>query len=139
MVQIRNECSFLKPEGIAKVEELRKCKYVYETCLRGKSGVWCNFPAAIFYSEEAHPQGSNYMALYEDDGYFYVADGLPSVKEDFTGLLVGDEVIYSRYRHDYRMMGEAFIDGGRDYTRYEGGKPVTLRVVKDKLEVVDGA
>jgi len=143
MVQILNECSFLKPEGIAKVEELHNCKYVFESCLRGKSGTWCNFPAAIFYSETPHPDGSNYMALYQDDGHFYVADGISAVSEDFSGLLVDDKIIYSRYRHDYRMVlekgneNDAFIDGGRDYVRYDGGELVTLRVVKDKLEVID--
>lgn len=139
MPKILNECSFLTPEGIAKVEELRNCKYVFESCLRSTGGTWCNFPAAIFYNETPHPQGSNYMALYEDAGSFYVADGI-SATEPFTGLQVGDQIIYSRYRHDYRMIGDVdediFIDGGRDYVRCGGGRTVKLQVVKDKLEVI---
>ena len=54
------------------------------------------------------------------------------------------DVIYSRYRHDYRHSpdGSVWIDGGRDYTR--SGVPtgewdafVTLRIVEDKLIIVE--
>ncbi len=139
MARILNECSFLSPEGIAKVEQMKNCKYVCESPLIGANRVWSTFPAAIFYTEEAHPQGSHYMGLYFDGDHFYVTDGGPSVTDDWSGLQVGEEVIYSRYRHDYRTLGEAFIDGGKDYTRWGGGTPVTLRVVKDQLVVVDDA
>ena len=57
------------------------------------------------------------------------------------GIQVGDDVYYSRYRHDYRSCGPVDIDGGRDYTKLVGdihaAKKVKLIVNKDKLEVVE--
>ena len=144
-MKIHNECTFIKPDGIAKIENMYNAKYVFESCLKTKDGGWSNFPAAIFYTEEKHPQGSNYFALYEDRGTrltkgprFMITDGISATKE-FIGLRIGDDIIYSRYRHDYRELGEAMIDGGRDYVRYnpEVGKLVKLQVTKDKLEVVN--
>lgn len=141
-MKIHNECSFLKPKEIKSIEKLKNAKYVFESCLKSKDGSWLNFPVAIFYTEEAHPQGSNYFALYQDIGvigtHLMIANGISATTEEFAGLQVGENVIYSRYRHDYRSLGSGFIDGGRDYTRYnpEVGKLVALKVNKDKLEVV---
>ena len=142
---IHNECSFLKPEGIKIIEEKYNAKYVFESCLKLRDGGWCNFPAAIFYTEEAHPQGSNYFAIYEKqltitrDPEFLITNGI-SATEPFDALQIGDDVIYSRYRHDYREYKGAMVDGGRDYFKRSAnyGTPVKLRVNKDKLEIDNG-
>jgi hypothetical protein len=54
-------------------------------------------------------------------------------------LKVGDDVLYSRYRHDFRSSGDAFVDGGRDYFRFSGPQEniVNFKVSKDKLEIVN--
>lgn len=147
-MKIHNECTFINPEGIAKVEEMYNATYVFESCLKTRDGGWSNFPVAIFYTEKAHPQGSNYFGLYrqqvsiDDKPHILIVDAI-SATEMFVGLQVGEDIIYSRYRHDYRQLDEsedgAFIDGGRDYVRTnpEIGKLVHLKVVKDKLELVD--
>lgn len=147
MIKIHNECSFIKPEGIAKVEEMYKATFIMESCIKGDNG-WCNFPAAIFYTEEAHPEGSNYFALYKDqktrrtlEPKIMITNGI-SATEPFGAIQIGEDVYYSRYRHDYRETGRGVaIDGGRDYVRLVGnihaGKQVKLKVNKDKLEVVD--
>jgi hypothetical protein len=139
-MKIHNECTFLKPDGIAKVENMYKAKFVMESCLKDKHGGWANFPAAIFYTEEAHPQGSNYFALYNNGEQFMITNGITAT-EPFEGIQIGDDVYYSRYRHDYRECGPVAIDGGRDYTKLSGdinaAKKVTLKVNKDKLEVVE--
>lgn len=144
-MKIHNECTFLKPDGIAKVENMYKAKFVMESCLKDKHGGWCNWPAAIFYTEEAHPQGSNYFALYQErmsfdknQPRFLITNGI-SATEPFDALQIGDDIIYSRYRHDYREMHGAMVDGGRDYFKRSAdrGTPVRLRVNKDKLEVVE--
>ena len=141
-MKIHNECSFLKYDGIKKVEKLYNAKYVFETCLKTKDGGWCNMPVAIFYTETPHPQGSNYFGLYRTDtGEFMITNGI-SATEPFEAIKVDDNIYYSRYRHDYRSYGNFFVDGGRDYIRY-GGHPfdiiskVTLSVNKDKLEIVN--
>ena len=140
-MKILNECSFLDSKAISLVEEKFNVKYVLESCLKDISGSWVNFPIAIFYSEEPHPQGSNYMGAYNRDGYMYVTDALSGVEDVmYTGIECNGEVTYSRYRHDYRGTGcGTFIDGGRDYLRYGGDGPIKLvsfKVVKDKLEIL---
>lgn len=141
-MKIHNECSFLKYEGIRKVEEKYNAKYVFESCLKTRDGGWCNMPVAIFYTETPHPQGSNYFGLYRTDtGEMMITNGI-SATEPFEAIRVGDNIYYSRYRHDYRSYGNFFVDGGRDYIRY-GGEPfgivsqVSLHVNKDKLEIVN--
>jgi len=142
MTNILNECSFLKPEGIAKVEEMKNAKYVFESCIKNRDGGWCNFPTAIFYCEDAHPEGSNYFGLYLTYyGDIMVTNAISAI-EPFNALQVNDDVIYSRYRHDYRTHKGAFVDGGRDYFRWGDNdfliaKPVKLCVNKDKLEIVN--
>lgn len=143
-MKIRNECSFLKPEGIEKVEKKYNAKYVLETCVKGTDGNWFNWPAAIFYTEEAHPAGSNYFALYRNScGESMIANGLSAVDGIvFAGIEVEGVVTYSRYRHDNRACHNGvFVDGGRDYFKYGGDNfndynVVRFKVVKDKLEII---
>lgn len=140
-MKILNECSIFTDDTIKLIEEKFNVKYVFESCLKNTEGNWVNFPIAIFYSEEPHPQGSNYMGAYNRDGYMYVTDALSGVEDvTYTGIECNGEVTYSRFRHDYRGTGcETFIDGGRDYLRYCGRGPIKLvsfKVVKDKLEIL---
>lgn len=138
-MKIHNDSTFLKPDAIAKIENMYNARYVFESCLKTRDGGWCNYPVAIFYTERAHPQGSNYMGLYRNDfGEFMVTDGI-SATEPFDALQIGEDIIYSRYRHDYRHYKGAMVDGGRDYFKRSAdrGKPVKLKVIKDKLEITD--
>jgi hypothetical protein len=66
-----------------------------------------------------------------------ICNGVSST-EPFNALQIGDDIIYSRYRHDYREYNGAMVDGGRDYFRWGGdtGVPVKLQVVKDELVIV---
>lgn len=138
-MKIHNECTFLKPDGIAKVENMYNAKYVFETCIKTKNGDWSNRPVAIFYTAVPHPEGSNYFGLYRTDfGDIMITDGISAI-EPFDALQVGDDIIYSRYRHDYRVFNGAMVDGGRDYFKHNmNGTPVKLRVNKDKLVIDDG-
>lgn len=142
-MNILNECSFLKEHMIKKIEEAYKCKYVLESCIRDRSNQWANVPCAIFYNEEAHPSGSNYMAMFlnSDGKHLSVTDGI-SATEPFNGLMTEDgTVIYSHYRHDFRQHGDVFVDGGRDYFKSGGSgiekaKIVKLKVIKDEVTIV---
>ena len=90
-MKIHNECTFLKPDGIAKIENSYNAKYVFESCLKTRDGGWSNYPVAIFYTEKAHPRGSNYMGLYRNDfGNIMVCDGISST-EPFNALQLGEE------------------------------------------------
>jgi hypothetical protein len=142
-MKIHNESTWLKPDGIAKVEQMYNAKYVFESCLKTRFGGWSEFPVAIFYTEQAHPEGSNYFGLFKNSfGQLTITNGI-SATEEFNALQIGEDIIYSRYRHDFSMLKEneegGFIDGGRDYVKYnpEIGKLIKLKVVGDHLEVVD--
>ena len=136
-MNIRNECTFLKPEGIAKIEDAYNAKYVFESCIKTIDGGWGDFPAAIFYTETPHPRGSNYFGVYVDhNGEFMITNGI-SATEPFDALQIDEDIIYSRYRHDFREHNGYMVDGGRDYFRRSAdGTPVKLQVVGDHLEVV---
>jgi hypothetical protein len=60
-IRIRTECSFLSPAQVRRVEVRYKAKYVFESQLKLRSDKWSDFPAAVFYSEEPHPKGSNWL------------------------------------------------------------------------------
>ena len=126
---------FKNDENIAGIEEHYNAKYVIDTCLKTVTGEWANFPAAIFYTEKAHPQGSNYMAMYlsENDGWM-VTNGFNAVQEVFHGILFEDgELVHSRFRHDYIVHREAMVDGGRDYYRInkspKGSRHINFKIV----------
>lgn len=152
VMNIRNESSFLTKESIKAIESKYKARYVCESCLRGLDDQWVNFPAAIFYTDNPHPEGSNYFGIFlhqglEDSNHVMITDGISATGQDMVGVIADNgDVIYSRYRHDYRESndGSVFIDGGRDYTRVgfkeesekTNGRMVTLRIVKDKLKVI---
>jgi hypothetical protein len=137
MTKIHYKNSMLTEEQLKKVQEHYNAKFIFESCLKSISSGWCNFPAAIFYTEKAHPEGSNYLAFYYNvDGYPMVANGI-SATEPFDGLDTGDGIIYSRYRHDFVTHNDCMIDGGRDYTKHSlNGKIVKLGVDKDQLVVI---
>ena len=148
-MKINTESSFLKEDNIKTIEREYNAKYVLETDLLGKdqySGAtfWGNKPAAIFYTEKAHPKGSNYFALYFRGDTLMITDGLPSIKDVvFNGLEAEGEVVYSRYRHDFREgKNGAYVDGGRDYFKYGGDRfsdynVVKFKVVGDHLEFLE--
>lgn len=143
-MRVNTKSSFLKDESIEKIERHYKAKYVLESCLKAKDGGWANFPAAIFYTQEAHPEGSNYFAIYMDkSGSPMITDALPSIQGViFEGIEAEGEVVYSRFRHDYREgKNGAFVDGGRDYFRYGGDRfddynRVKFQVVGDHLAFI---
>ena len=65
------------------------------------------------------------------------------IEEAEFGMLEGpDGWEYSQHRHDYRMVGECAIDGGRAYIRRVGdlSAPVKYFIIKDgKFEEKENA
>lgn len=113
-----------------KVEEAYSAKYVGEVCLPAFGGQgWANFPVMLFYTEKAHPEGSNWFGLYYNPykDSLMVTNGKGAVfdKDEnyviYTGLVneAKREIYYSAFRHDYQSFeNEYMIDGGRDYTKH---------------------
>ena len=126
---------------IEDIEKKYKAKYIMDSCLMTDSGQWLNFPAAFFYTEEKHPEGSNYFAFYKLDGSTYITNGIRITEGEFNGFLFEDgELVHSRYRHDYFVHREAMVDGGRDYFRCgerpDGAKSILFKVVGPDLVTV---
>jgi hypothetical protein len=122
------------------IEKNYNAKYVLETCLKNKNGEWLNYPVAIFYTEEPHPNGSNYFGIFIHIGEVMITDGISAVKEPIEALMIDNDIIYSRYRWDCVTHNGIMIDGGRDYCRYGGDRmkeaiPIKLRIVNEKLIV----
>jgi len=141
-MKILTESTFLTDKGIEIIETKMNAKYVFESCLKNKDGGWANMPVAVFYTDSAHPQGSNYFGIYTNNaGVTMITDAITAT-EKFQGLSIDDEVIYSRYRHDFREHRGVFVDGGRDYIKWGGdriseAKVVNICVVRDHLEIIE--
>lgn len=124
---------------INKLEEHYKAKFVCESAIK-IGNRWNDNSSLIFYSTEKHPRGSNYMAFsynYATDEYV-VSDGISVTEIDIYGVVTDhDTVIYSRFRHDYRVVDGAMIDGGRDYVRSSVGNRVTMRIIDGELKVIE--
>lgn len=141
------ESEIFTQDGIKKIEEHYGAKYVCDGCVQhSEDGPWANFPVAFFYSEEPHPEfGNQYFAMYWHpiDNDLRICDGTLSVKTPISAVVADDgEVVYSRYRHDYRPSkdGSVWIDGGRDYVRSglsESSRTVTLKIVDGVLITED--
>ena len=134
-----------KGYDISKWEKHYNVKFVCETVIKDKFG-WLDQSSLLFYSEKPHPQGSNYMAVTHmplgyEDWQTVISDGISATECEIEGLIDGDEVYYSRFRHDYRTTPSGmFIDGGRDYTRSsvcDPDKYVTMKIIDGKLEIVN--
>ncbi len=142
-MKIHNEPTMFKPEQIKIIEDKYNGKYVFESALKAKGGGWTDRAFAIFYTEEQHPEGSNYFAIGRDhNGSVIIANGIDAT-EEFQGVQYKDDVYYSRYCHDFRQCtSNLFVDGGRDYLRIGGSvlseiNRVKIRVNKDQLEIID--
>lgn len=134
-MKINTDCIILKDDNKPRIEERMNAKFVCETCIKNQNGQWVNQPFCIFYTEQPHPQGSNYFAVYYDrDMNVMICDGITATEGEFQGVVGTDGIIYySRYRHDFRNIPGGFVDGGRDYLRYGGSDMGLLKVVNLKI------
>jgi hypothetical protein len=108
-------------EGLKKIEKIRNATYVADLCLKQPSGGWTDMPVSVFWQETPpDPSYSHYFGIFRDfrDNLIKIT-GAGSVTEGtWNGAMADDgEIIFSRWRHDYRMStdGTAMVDGGRDY------------------------
>ena len=115
----------------AKVEKLYtekdgvEVKYVCTTAVQQHA----DFAADVFYRATPHPEfGNRYFALYHSTDTRLIqkrhimitnADRI----EDFEFGMIEDadgKYYYSQHRHDYKVIGDKMIDGGRSYIRCSG-------------------
>ncbi len=136
-LRILTDCSFLSQNQIRKVEDRYKAKYVFESQLKLRSDQWSDFSAAVFYSDEPHPKGSNWFGLWDNAGRLMISNAISAVNEPFFGAVAENgDVIYSRHPRDFRESDDktVFVDGGRGHFRHDlEHEIVKLKVVKDRV------
>ncbi|MDA9953095.1 hypothetical protein N9D61_01930 [Planktomarina sp.] len=124
----------------AKVEELygRKdgceIRYVCTSDLNAS-----DVPCDIFYRAEPHPDfGNRYFGLYWDS----IRDCMMITNADiiesfeFGMIKVDGKYYYSQSHHDYKVVGNKMIDGGRAYIKSSGGTTV-MRITNGKFYAAD--
>jgi hypothetical protein len=125
--------SIFSEENIEKIEEMKNAIYVCDTCLFGKGG-WVNNRVAVFWNKDPAnipTGGSAWFGLFRrydpfqgnGPGMLMITNALSASNREMDAVVANDgEVVWSRYRHDYRFSQDktAWIDGGRDYTRWSG-------------------
>jgi len=121
-------------------------RFIEEIALKNKHGGYTPNPGLVFYEENPVNGYPNYFAYYKYPDYAAAVSGLPE-KHDWviTGLPTFDPIVtailvpaedggvltISRFGHDYvsSPVGNAAIDGGREYTRIIGSPlPVTVQL-----------
>ena len=107
-------------------------KYVCTSALGGQ-----DFAVDVFYRSTPHPEfGNRYFGLYRN---MYAAGAQimitnADVIETLEFAMLQDEegvLHYSAHRHDFKIIGNDMIDGGRAYTRASAGADVQSYKVKD--------
>ena len=80
-------------------------------------------PVDVYYRETPHPEfGNHYFGLYYDRVRDHMmitnADIVESL--EFGMIDVDGKYYYSQSHHDYKVVGDKMIDGGRAYIRSNG-------------------
>lgn len=127
--------------NIDEVEKQKNARFVCEVCCRTKSGEWAEEPIAVFYQEvPPNPEYSHYFGLFIRGDSLYITGGQSAVNDPLIGIVADNgDVIYSAYRHDFRTSPDksVWIDGGRDYVRTGGEKTVQIKIIEDKLVIIE--
>jgi len=127
--------------GIATIEQRYGAKYMGYWCTKNSRGGWNEQPVDVFYQPNPNKElgHSHYFGMFRTiDGQVMITDAASCFSEPLTGAVCDDEeVIVSRYRHDYIKKKGAMIDGGRDYTRTSTGKLIHVNVVGSEFTFSD--
>ncbi len=122
--------------------------YVGDLAVQSQKGVWSGIPVAVFYTPEPREGYTNhYFGVYKsqtrrDMPTWMICDATSVAEHTWGGLEMKGEVIFSRWRHDFRTFSfdGPYVDGGPDYMRVVGlqeiAKPVRLRLVNGIFKVI---
>lgn len=121
--------------SMADIERLEKhygVKYMGFWTIKTANGNWSEHPVDVFYqpNPDKSKGHSNYLGVFKRNGDVFLTNAESAFSEDIFGKLVSNnEVIVSRYRHDYIEIGSVIVDGGRDYFRASAaGKTIKISV-----------
>jgi hypothetical protein len=121
--------------GIRRIEQEKGAQYMGYWCVKGPHG-WNESPVDVFYVQnpDRSKGHSNYFGMFERGGTVYICDAQSCFSEPIAGIVEGDTVYTSRYRHDYvETPSGNVIDGGRDYIKTNLGG----RVARDQIELAE--
>ena len=130
-------------ENLFKIEEVEKIytekdgvevKYVCTTDLRAS-----DVPVDVFYRPTPHPQfGNHYFGIYHDHmrGCTMITNADIVESLEFGMIRVDGKYYYSQSHHDYKVVGDKMIDGGRAYIK-SSGCDVVMRVKNGKFYASD--
>ena len=138
------------PIKVSYIKKKYQAKYLGDFAVKLKDGNWASRPVACFYQpnpnrELGHSEyfGIGLAAHFDGKEIIYSAPFIMSVKsvfsEDFTALELSDKILVSCYTHHFNQdVSGAFIDGGRDYTRYSRGEGevIKLRMINGKFKKI---
>lgn len=96
-------------------------------------------PVDVYYRETPHPEfGNHYFGLYYDRVRDYMMITNADIVESLEfGMIEADgKYYYSQSHHDYKVVGDKMIDGGRQYIKSNGGA-VAMRIIKGKFIAKD--
>ena len=112
---------WLSGAQIPKMEEYYKSKYMGYWTIKGKDGEWNEEPVDVFYNPnpDTTKGHSHYFGLFLKNNSLVITNAESAFSVPMVGVECEDgEVLISRFRHDYVSKGDRFIDGGREYYRY---------------------
>jgi hypothetical protein len=132
----------LNETSIQRIERMYNCRYVTEWNLLDIKGNPQSYPYLVFWNDQSHPEGSNWMGMYKHQNDYYVCDAITASQHPIECMVSNDkQVLFSKYRHDFRTSKDSSVtvDGGREYTRVLGAvrnESVWLVPRDGKLEIV---
>jgi hypothetical protein len=126
----------------AKIEQIYtdkdgvEVKYVCTTAVSQHAA----FAADVFYRATPHPEfGNRYFALYHSTDTRLIQKrhimitNADCVENFEFGMIEADgKYYYSQHRHDYKVIGDKMIDGGRSYIR-SGGRVDVFKIQDGKF------
>ena len=87
----------------------------------------------VFYRATPHPEfGNRYFGLYHDHmrGHMMITNADQIESLDFGMIESKGKYYYSQHRHDYKVIDDKMIDGGRAYIR-SGAHDVDVFKIQD--------
>ena len=114
---------YSKKDGVA-------VKYVCTSALGGEARAM-----DIFYRATPHPQfGNRYFGLYIDQHDRVMITNADAIENAGFAMIedANGDFHYSAHRHDYKVIDDKMIDGGRAYVR-SSGVTIPYRVVDGEL------
>ena len=123
-----------KVEKIYSEKDGVDVKYVCTTDLNAS-----DVPVDVFYRATPHPQfGNRYFGIYYDHfrGHTMITNADVVESLEFGMICVDGVWYYSQSHHDYKVVGDKMIDGGRQYIRSSHGAN-TMRIKDGKFYASD--